>query len=110
MLSDGSKAQFRNCFIAESVKWITKKANIEIKWNFFISLHGKRPVDALSRTVKCQVAAEGMQCWRIIKDSFSFYEFAIATCQSIKVYFIFNISVTTIIFVNFLNKFITMKV
>ena len=50
--SDGPNNQFKYKFIAAGLHWLESRFNVSIVWNFFATLHGKGPVDAISGTGK----------------------------------------------------------
>ena len=84
--SDGSWSQFKNRFIAASLKRLEQINNIKLIWNFFATSHGKGPVDAIGGTVKRQVAARVFQRRAIVKDSITFYKCALEACSKINIY------------------------
>lgn len=53
--SDGPSSQFKNKFIAESIKILEKKHGKKIIWNYFATSHGKGPVDGIGGSIKRQV-------------------------------------------------------
>ena len=84
--SDGSWSQFKNRFIAASLKRLEPINNIKLIWNFFATSPGKGPVDAIGGTVKRQVAARVFQRRAIVKDSITFYKCALEACSKINIY------------------------
>ena len=48
--TDGLTSQFKNKFIAASIKWLGAKHLLSITWNFFAASHGKGCVDGIGGT------------------------------------------------------------
>lgn len=57
---DGPSSQFKNKYIAASLKSLQERFNLTIIWNFFATAHGKGPVDGIGGAVKRYV-------WRMVK-------------------------------------------
>lgn len=53
--SDGPSSQFKNKFIAASLKPLEDTHKKKIIWNYFATSHGKGPVDGIGGSVKRQV-------------------------------------------------------
>lgn len=53
--SDGPSSQFKNKYIAASLRFLENKHNVKIQWNYFATSHGKGPVDGIGGSVKRQV-------------------------------------------------------
>lgn len=53
--SDGPSSKFKNKYIAASLKHLEDKHNVQIKWNYFATSHGKGPVDGIGGSLKRQV-------------------------------------------------------
>lgn len=50
--SDGPASQFKNRFIAETIKILKQRNNMNIIWNYFATSHGKGPVDGIGGALK----------------------------------------------------------
>ena len=50
--SDGPNSQFKNRYVMEALKLLCVRHNIDIKWNFSATSHGKGPVDGVGTAVK----------------------------------------------------------
>ena len=50
--SDGPSSQFKNKYIAESIKILEKRHNKKLIWNYFATSHGKGPVDGIGGSIK----------------------------------------------------------
>lgn len=53
--SDGPSSQFKNKYIAASLKVLEDYHNVKVQWNYFATSHGKGPVDGIGGSVKRQV-------------------------------------------------------
>lgn len=54
--SDGPSSQFKNRYIAASLKVLQEKHKLQVmRWNYFATSHGKGPVDGTGGAVKRQV-------------------------------------------------------
>ena len=74
--------------LLDKLKWFIEKHYTELIENFLATLHSKGPVDTIGGTVIHQVAKNVMQQQSTVKDSFRFYQYALATYQLINVYHI----------------------
>ena len=70
--SDGPSSQFKNSFIAKAIILLQKIHNMEIRWNYFATSHGKGPVDGIGGAVKRKVFNEVKKRKHIVKDAASF--------------------------------------
>jgi len=55
--TDGPASQFKNRFIVAAMDLLSQRHNIQIRWNYFATSHGKGPVDGVGGTLK-RVAAD----------------------------------------------------
>ena len=59
--SDGPRSQFKDRFIAAAIPWLEEKYSIKLFWNFFVSSHGKGPVNGIGGTTKRIVTQKVIQ-------------------------------------------------
>ena len=85
--SDGPLRQFKNRYMAAILPEFETRFDLKIVWNFFVTSHGKGPVDAVGGTIKGQVATRVNQRRAVVKDAESFFKCALECCQAINVYF-----------------------
>ena len=72
--SDGPRSQFKDRFIAAAIPWLEEKYSIKLFWNFFVSSHGKGPVNWIGCTTKRIVTQKVIQQKLSITDALSFYQ------------------------------------
>ena len=49
---DGPSSQFKNKFVMEGMKMLSKKYGVKLEWNFSATSHGKGPVDGIGGCLK----------------------------------------------------------
>ena len=79
--SDGPSSQFKNWFVAAAISSLQEKHNINIRWNYFATSHGKGPVDGIGGSVKKQVWTAVSTRKAMVTDATSFCAIANQVCN-----------------------------
>ena len=79
--SDGPSSQFKNKFITEVITALQDKHQINIKWNYFTTSHGKGPVDGTGDSVRRQVWTAVSRRTSLATDATSFTATAKKVCN-----------------------------
>ena len=79
--SDGPSSQFKNKFITAVIKALEDKHQINIKWTYFATSHGKGPVDGIVGSVKRQVWTAASRRTSLVTDATSFTATAKKVCN-----------------------------
>lgn len=79
--SDGPSSQFKNKYIAASIKTLQDKFNKNIIWNYFATSHGKGPVDGIGGSVKRQVRQAVLSHKEIVQNATDFCNVAKNVCN-----------------------------
>ena len=79
--SDGPSSQFKNRFITAVIKAHQDKHQINIRWNYFATSHGKGPVDGIGGLVKRQVWTAISRRTSLVTDATSFMATANKLCH-----------------------------
>jgi hypothetical protein len=93
IFSDGSAAQFKNCYTMANICFMEDDFGVTCDWAFFASSHGKGVVDALGGTLKRSV-------WRAVKarkvlvnDAITFHGVAKELCKGVNVLYCSSIEI-----------------
>ena len=74
--SDGPASQFKNCYIDAALHTLQAKYKLLIYWNFFVTSHGKGPVDGIGGAVKQYVWSAVKARKHVVNNAPSFVEAA----------------------------------
>lgn len=82
--SDGPASQFKNRFIAESLKVLQHKCGKKLTWNYFATSHGKGPVDGIGGSLKRQVW-NAVKCRKVMVNDATTFAAAASTNSNVVV-------------------------
>lgn len=77
--SDGPSSQFKNKYIAASLKVLQNRKGKKIVWNYFATSHGKGPVDGIGGSVKRSVRQEVLKNKTLVFNAEQFYKAALSS-------------------------------